>query len=58
MVSHAYHDALFMAALCPTGMIFVPSRHGYSHRPEEFTSEEEIAQGVQVLAGTLARFPN
>lgn len=55
MVSRAYHDTLFMAEICPTSMIFVPSQHGYSHRPEEFTSSEDIARGVTVLAEVLAQ---
>ena len=55
MTSRAYHDSLFMALVCPTSMIFVPSKGGYSHRPDEFTAPEEIANGVRVLAGTLAR---
>ncbi len=54
MVSRAYHDALFMARLCPTGMIFIPSKGGISHRPDEYSSPEEIERGVQVLALTLA----
>ena len=55
MVSRAYHDALFMARVAPTGMIFIPSQGGFSHRPEEYSTPEEIARGVAVLAGTLAR---
>jgi ureidoglycolate amidohydrolase len=55
MVSRAYHDSLFMARICPTAMIFIPCRHGYSHRPEEYSDPAHIAQGVRVLAGTLAR---
>jgi ureidoglycolate amidohydrolase len=55
MVSRAYHDALFMARIAPTGMIFIPSQGGFSHRPEEYSSPEEIARGVAVLAGSLAR---
>ena len=54
MVSRAYHDALFMARLCPTGMIFIPSKGGISHRPDEFSSPEDIERGVAVLALTLA----
>ena len=38
MVSRAYHDCVFMARLCPTAMIFVPSAGGVSHRPDEYTS--------------------
>ena len=55
MISHAYHDALFMSQVCPTAMIFVPSRKGYSHRPEEFTSPGQLAKGVRVLAQVLAQ---
>ncbi|GAB5492131.1 MAG: Zn-dependent hydrolase [Phototrophicaceae bacterium] len=55
LVSRAYHDTLFMADICPTSMIFVPSENGYSHRPEEFTSSEDMAKGIEVLAHTLAQ---
>ncbi len=58
LVSRAYHDTLFMAEICPTSMIFVPSKNGYSHRPDEYTSPEENARGVEVLAHTLARLAN
>ena len=55
MVSRAYHDALFLARVAPIAMIFLPSLGGYSHRPEEYSSPEEIARGVDVLARTLAK---
>jgi ureidoglycolate amidohydrolase len=55
MISRAYHDCVFMARLCPAAMIFVPSRDGVSHRPDEYTSPAEIAQGTAILAGALAR---
>ena len=55
MVSRAYHDSLFMARMCPTTMIFIPCKNGYSHRPEEFSDPAHIAAGTRVLAGTLAR---
>lgn len=55
MISRAYHDSLFMALLCPTGMIFIPCRDGVSHRPDEYASPEAIAAGVEVLALTLAQ---
>jgi len=54
MVSRAYHDSLFMARIVPMGMIFVPCRNGVSHRPDEYSSPEQIATGVLVLAETLA----
>jgi N-carbamoyl-L-amino-acid hydrolase len=55
MVSRAYHDSLFMHRVCPMGMIFIPCRGGVSHRPDEYSSPEQIAAGVLVLAETLAR---
>jgi N-carbamoyl-L-amino-acid hydrolase len=55
MVSRAYHDALFMARVAPTGMIFIPCRGGLSHRPDEYASPEAIGLGAAVLARTLAR---
>jgi ureidoglycolate amidohydrolase len=54
-ISRAYHDSLFMAQLCPVAMIFIPCRHGYSHRPDEFSSPGQIAAGVRVLGGVLRR---
>jgi ureidoglycolate amidohydrolase len=55
MISRAYHDTLFMAQVCPSTMIFIPCRGGVSHRPDEFSSPEQIELGVQVLAQTLAQ---
>ena len=54
MISRAYHDSLFMARICPTTMIFIPCYKGYSHRPDEYASPEDIARGTLVLAETLA----
>jgi ureidoglycolate amidohydrolase len=54
MISRAYHDSLFMAQICPTTMIFIPCRDGISHRPDEYSSPDDIATGVAVLAQTLA----
>jgi N-carbamoyl-L-amino-acid hydrolase len=54
MISRAYHDSLFMSRIAPTAMLFVPSRGGVSHRPDEYSSPEAIAQGVLVLAEALA----
>jgi ureidoglycolate amidohydrolase len=54
MVSRAYHDSLFMAQIAPTAMLFIPCRSGYSHRPDEYASPEDIARGTLVLAETLA----
>jgi N-carbamoyl-L-amino-acid hydrolase len=53
--SGAIHDALHMAELCPAGMLFVPSRGGRSHCPEEDTAPADLDRGVLVLAHALAR---
>jgi N-carbamoyl-L-amino-acid hydrolase len=55
MVSRAYHDSLFLSRVAPTGMLFIPCRNGYSHRPDEYASPEDIARGTLVLAETLAK---
>jgi N-carbamoyl-L-amino-acid hydrolase len=54
MVSRAYHDSLFISRIAPVAMLFIPCRNGYSHRPDEYASPEDIARGVLVLAETLA----
>ena len=55
LVSRAYHDTLFMSQIAPAGMIFIPCRNGWSHRPDEFASAEDIEMGVKALALTLAK---
>jgi ureidoglycolate amidohydrolase len=54
MISRAYHDSLFMSRIAPIAMVFIPCRGGVSHRPDEYTSPEAIAQGALVLAEALA----
>jgi ureidoglycolate amidohydrolase len=54
MISRAYHDSLFISGIAPVAMLFIPCRNGYSHRPDEYASPEDIARGTLVLAETLA----
>jgi ureidoglycolate amidohydrolase len=54
IVSRAYHDSLFISRIAPTAMLFIPCRKGYSHRPDEYASPEDIATGTLVLAEALA----
>ncbi|WP_338760629.1 M20 family metallo-hydrolase [Nocardia vulneris] len=56
ITSGAGHDAQEMAMLGPAGMIFVPSRDGRSHCPEEHTDLDDLAVGVRALAETLVAF--
>ena len=48
MPSGAGHDAMVMARLAPVGLLFVPSRDGKSHCPEEWTDYEDIALGAEL----------
>lgn len=49
MVSGAGHDAMMIARKVPAGMLFVPSRGGTSHSPDEFTESPHLAGAVAVL---------
>lgn len=49
MNSGAGHDAMNMASLCPTALIFVPSVKGISHNPSEYTSITDIEKGLKVM---------
>jgi N-carbamoyl-L-amino-acid hydrolase len=55
MMSGASHDAQMLARICPTAMIFVPSRAGISHNPEEFTEPDDLVNGADLLLGTISR---
>jgi N-carbamoyl-L-amino-acid hydrolase len=58
MPSGAFHDAQFLVPLCPTGMIFVPSRDGVSHHPSEYSTPAQLAAGARTLAGVLVELAN
>lgn len=53
--SGAGHDALQIASVSDTGMLFVPSRDGVSHTPQEWTEWDDCTAGIKVLAGALAQ---
>ncbi|SCK11926.1 N-carbamoyl-L-amino-acid hydrolase [Variovorax sp. HW608] len=48
-VSGAGHDAVYMARLAPTGMIFIPCKDGISHNEIEDAKPEHIKAGCNVL---------
>jgi N-carbamoyl-L-amino-acid hydrolase len=54
ILSGAGHDAQYMAAIGPTGMVFVPSRGGRSHCEEEFTPIADIEHGANTLLAAAA----
>ncbi len=49
LVSGAGHDAAWIARVAPAAMVFVPSRGGRSHAPDEWTDNDAIARGAAVL---------
>lgn len=53
MNSGAGHDAMNMAKITPTGMIFIPCKNGVSHNPAESAKIEDILTGVDVLTQIL-----
>lgn len=53
--SGAGHDAQEMAKIGSMGMIFIPSRDGVSHSPNEYSSPEDITHGTNVLLQTVLK---
>ncbi len=47
--SGAGHDAYHINSIAPSAMIFIPSKHGRSHTPDEYSSPEQLAIGAEVL---------
>lgn len=53
MLSGAGHDAMIMASITDVGLIFVPSKDGRSHCPEEWTDYEALQKGIEVVYNTV-----
>lgn len=53
MLSGAGHDAMVMSELTKVGLIFVPSKNGRSHCPEEWTDYEDLQRGIELMYHTL-----
>lgn len=49
MHSGAGHDAMVLSDFTASGMIFVPSKDGLSHCPEEYTKTEDFVKGTNIL---------
>jgi N-carbamoyl-L-amino-acid hydrolase len=58
IISGAGHDALYMARIAPTAMIFVPCADGISHNEIEAAKPEDLAAGCQVLLDAMLRRAN
>ncbi len=56
MPSGAGHDAMNMAGICPTGLIFIPCRDGLSHHKDEYTSIENIKIGCDILEEEILKW--
>jgi allantoate deiminase len=53
LASGAAHDGMQLVRLCPMGMIFIRSRDGISHSPDEWSTEQDCAIGANVLYKTV-----
>jgi len=49
MISGAGHDAMIMAGITDVGLVFVPSKDGKSHCPEEWTEYEQLQKGIEIV---------
>ncbi|MFN2364036.1 MAG: Zn-dependent hydrolase [Halarsenatibacteraceae bacterium] len=58
ILSGAGHHASPMSRVTPTGMIFVPSKDGISHSPDEWTDWQDVEKGANLLLETLKRLDN
>lgn len=53
IVTGAGHDAVYMATITPTAMVFIPCRDGISHNEAEYASPEHVTAGANVLFGAM-----
>jgi N-carbamoyl-L-amino-acid hydrolase len=58
ILSGAGHDAMHLATICPTGMIFVPCENGVSHSEIENATPADLAAGTRVLAAAMVELAN
>jgi N-carbamoyl-L-amino-acid hydrolase len=58
LTSGASHDAMYMARVCPTAMIFVPCEKGVSHNEAENAKPADLAAGARALTAALLELAN
>jgi len=51
----AGHDAVRLQSVCPSTLLFVPSRDGITHSPLEFTTDADVRAGFEAMTAILAR---
>jgi N-carbamoyl-L-amino-acid hydrolase len=56
MISGAGHDAVYVARVAPTTMIFIPCEHGISHNEAEKIRPEDAAAGANVLLSSIVAY--
>ena len=49
------HDAMIMTEYVPTNMIYVPSKDGITHHPDEWTNYEDVQKGAEVMLHTVKK---
>lgn len=52
LVSGAFHDAIHIAHVCPTAMLFAACRNGISHHPDEHLERHDAEVAAKILAST------
>lgn len=55
MNSGAGHDAMIMAQITSSNLIFVPSKDGLGHHPDEWTDYEQLQKGVELMLETVLK---
>ncbi len=55
MPSGAGHDAMHLASVTPTGIVFIPCKEGISHNPAEFAKLDDVVAGTEVLLATIRK---
>jgi beta-ureidopropionase / N-carbamoyl-L-amino-acid hydrolase len=58
IISGAGHDAVYMARVAPTAMVFVPCADGISHNEIEDAKPEDLAMGCTVLLNAMLERAN
>jgi N-carbamoyl-L-amino-acid hydrolase len=58
IISGAGHDAVYMARVAPTAMVFVPCEDGISHNEVENARPEDLAAGCDVLLQAIVARAN
>jgi len=53
MVSGAGHDSMELAKIVPTGLLFIPSKDGISHSKDEYSYEDDIIKGTEILLDSI-----